>query len=305
MTRNQPFSPIERALGDRNVYIPRIWSGMVRDVDPKTHTYTVLIDGGGEEPDIPLISPYFSNQRGQGYTAVAAKYTRCVGGVTESNEYFIMGFMAPVGIKTPATKAKRGVTGDEKLASEQQQASSYEGRSGNRSTDLQIDDQEIRGPLGNAIRVRASGALEIISQDGQLLTRYINIPGEHSVITVAELIETILPSGTFVWKADIENGTGYSKWEIKSVLGDDQEADIIFKAGTLPDDDSDAGQKLVVIVQSDARNIRIAVSPAGEVKIECEDLTIEAAGKVQVDCKTAEVRAKSQVKISGSRIDLN
>ena len=299
------FNPLVRALGDRQeVLVCGFWGAQVREVNPETHTYSVSIDGGGDPIELPLMSPYFSNERGQGYTAVASPGTRCIVARTVHNEWFIAGFLAPIGTKPPKTTSKAGLTNEEKVISEQKTESSYRGRAGNRTEDLKINDQEMCGPAGNSIRVRASGRVELISIDGQLLTRWINVPGQNVVQTLSDWIETILPAGTYVWRSDTENDAGYFKWEIKSVLSDD-EPDVIFKGGNLPEDDADAGQKVVVLVRSEVKNVKIAISASGDVKIEAQDLTIESDGEIQVNCEKANVKAESSVQIEAQEIRLN
>jgi hypothetical protein len=282
--------------GETGLEVSMLQGGRVSNVNTQDHTYDVLTDNGSLLRSVPLLQGYLNSKNGAGFNVLASVNTRCLVANTINGEDIILGFYAPMGIKESLTRGTEGQPIPEQASRQE----SYSGRSANRDEAMRLEDQEIRGPAENRVRVMSSGAIEIISVDGQLLTKYINNQNEHVIISVAEVIENILPAGRFVWLTDFENSAGRMEFELRSNLEEDP--DIKVRMGQLEETDPDADKLLVVEV---GESFKMTVNSDGEVQLDAKKVTIKSEGDVRVDCKTANVNAKSQVRIKGSRISLN
>jgi hypothetical protein len=282
--------------GETGMEVSRIQGGRVSNVNIEEHTYDVLTDNGNLLRSIPLLQGYLNPRNGAGFNVLASVNTRCLVANTINGEDVILGFYAPMGIKESLKKGQEG----QPAKSAPSGSDSYVGRSANRDTNLSLEDQEIYGPADNRVRVMSSGAIEIISVDGQLATRYINNQNEHVIISVAEVIENVLPAGRFLWITDFDNSAGRMTFELKSDIESDP--DIKVKMGQLEQSDPDS-DKLMVVEVGDS--FKMTVNTDGEVQLDAKKVTIKSEGDVRVDCKTANVNAKSEVRIKGSRISLN
>jgi hypothetical protein len=275
--------------------------GRVLNSNATTFTCDIVGDHGEVIPDVPLASPYLSAERGQGFTAIPEPNSRCLMAVLSTGEQIILAFLPPIGIENVEGRGSSSKGQNPSLKS-------YQGRSANRLKDravpLVVGDQEIRGRNGNCMTVRRSGALELVSVEGQLFTRYVNRDGEHAIISVAEVVETTLKAGKFVWQSEDETGLGSLDFQLKSDIKDEQ-PDIRIRMGGFPDDDVDAENKVSVSVTTGGQEVKLIITKEGEVQLEAKTLTITARENIQVNCETANVEANGSVRITGSPIDLN
>lgn len=264
-------------------------AGRIVNINTTTHSYDVVTDNGYQMKDLPIMYPYVSNEKGQGINYIPEVGTRCLVCNTINGEDFIMGFIIPVG------------TGSAVVTNEvdQKNLDSYQGRSGNRSSDLLPGDVELRTVDGNSVRVLTGGLVEIVSAEGQCLTKYIPKAGENLIFTKSDIIEHVLGSGDLLWSTDNTNRTGSLEFNLKSNI-DLDEPDVTIKMGSAA---SDGG--LDIVVGAQGTQAILTFNEDGEVSIECQKVTVTAEKDATIDCKNANIRASSQVRVTAGLINLN
>ncbi|MEN6549909.1 MAG: hypothetical protein ABFE07_28030 [Armatimonadia bacterium] len=204
--------------------------GVVVAVDQERWTVTVeLHESGMRQYDIPLMSPYFFHERGQGMYCVPETGAQCI--VADCwGQYFVLGFLPPV---DPTINE---VTPDgedlSRLASDQASASATAGAArtsyrNRRDGDMLPGDYCFTTRARNRIKMFTNG--NVLVQASRLCTRiYSKLRNIITDICVNYILRT--PGGEVNWINDADDGTVRYERTVKANI-DDAEPSFVEEIG--------------------------------------------------------------------------
>lgn len=224
------FDTLPGSLGTANVYTPPntpFYTGIVAHVDPERWTCTVEINQTGEvQPDIPVLSPYFYREKGQGAYFIPEVGAQCLVAETYGS-YIILGFLPPVDV----AQVNENITTLETENLMNDYSSGYQigepttnvnlakmSYRSNREGDMLQGDYCFKTRAGNKTKIFSNG--NILLEATKLCTRiYSKLRNWIFDICVNWLFRT--PGGEISWTNDDDTGDSNYKRQFKNRVDED------------------------------------------------------------------------------------
>lgn len=257
--------------------------GIIAAVDQERWTVVVeLHESGVRQYDVPIMSPYFYHERGQGMYCVPEIGAQCIV-AKAGGQYFVVGFLPPV---DPSVNDEEPVGEDlSRLASDQPEASTNQGsarvsyRNG-REGDMLPGDYCLSTRARNRLKIFTNG--NILVQASHLCTRiYSKLRNFIQDICVNYSLRT--PGGEVNWINDADDGSVTYERTVKANI-DDDEPSFIEEVGS-------NGDIVTRKVQTEAgvEQFSEQISAEGEAAYKF----VAGAHEINVDAEKIEIKALS------------